>query len=60
MQQYFCFPIKFNTLYVITEAHSITSIGDFKTCSIYNPDTNGFTINVDNNGYVALTIAIGN
>lgn len=59
-KQYFTFPITFpNGLFVITEAHIVSVDNDFKTCSIINPDKNGFTINVTEKGYVANVIAIG-
>lgn len=58
--KYFNFPISFtDKLFVITETHIVSVIGDFKTCSIVNPDKYGFTLNSNDNGYVAHIIAIG-
>lgn len=58
--KYFNFPISFtDKLFVITETHIVSVIGDFKSCSILNPDKDGFTLNSSDNGYVAHIIAIG-
>lgn len=58
-EKYVSFPISFNNLYVITEAHQVNSLSDFKMVSIYQHKNTGFTINVNANGYVMLYIAIG-
>ena len=58
-QFYWRFPISFNRLFIIVEAHQTSGAGDFKTFSILNPDNNGFTLNSSADGYVAYVIALG-
>ena len=58
-QFYWRFPISFNRLFVVVEAHQTSGVGDFKTFSILNPDNNGFTLNSSADGYVAYVIALG-
>ena len=58
-QFYWRFPISFNRLFIIVEAHQTSRAGDFKTFSILNPDNNGFTLNSSADGYVAHVIALG-
>lgn len=58
-EKYVSFPISFNQIYVVTEAHQVSALSDFKMVSVYQKNNIGFTINVSNNGYVMLYIAIG-
>lgn len=58
-QLYWRFPISFNRLFAVVEAHQVSVSGDFKTCSILNPNNNGLTLNSSANGYVANVIALG-
>lgn len=58
-EKYVSFPISFNRLYVVTEAHQVSALSDFKMVSVYQTKNTGFTINVSDNGYVMLYIAIG-
>lgn len=58
-EKYVSFPISFNQIYVVTEAHQVSALSDFKMVSVYQTKNTGFTINVNDNGYVMLYIAIG-
>ena len=58
-EKYVSFPISFNQLYVVTEAHQVNSLLDFKIASVYQYKNTGFTISVNDNGYVMFYIAIG-
>ena len=42
-EKYVSFPISFNQLYVVTEAHQVSALSDFKMVSIYQTKNTGFT-----------------
>ena len=58
-QLYWGFPISFNRLFTVVEAHQVSILGDFKTCSILNPNNNGLTLNSSESGYAANVIVLG-